>query len=314
MTLAVAAMSHAPSFGNVDPGGGIFDEINTAINDVRTFVEEYAPDVTIALGPDHFNGVMYEMMPPFCVGAQANGVGDWGTAAGPLPVDGEVARELHRIILEDGIDVARSERLQVDHGVLQPLEFIYGHGFTNPIVPIFVNSVGLPLTPMNRVRLFGEAVGRAAGKLDKRVLILASGGLSHNPPIPVWDSAPDEVKERLVHSEMTPEQREVRESTMIENIRKFAEGKATTQPLNAAWDTEILDTFRGGDLTVVDSWTNEWFGREGGSGAHEVRTWIAAFSALATEGSYSLVVDRYWPVETWGAGFGVVAAITDGAA
>ncbi|UYB35555.1 3-carboxyethylcatechol 2,3-dioxygenase [Arthrobacter koreensis] len=311
MTLAVAAMSHAPSFGNVDPGGSVFAEINSAIDEVRDFVEDFAPDVTIALGPDHFNGVMYEMMPPFCVGAQATGVGDWGTSAGPLPVDSDAARELHRLILEDGIDIARSERLQVDHGVLQPLEFVYGHGFTNPFVPIFVNSVGLPLTPMNRVRLFGEAVGRAAAKLDSKVLIFASGGLSHNPPIPVWDGAPEEVQERLIHFEMTAEQREAKESTMIANIRKFAEGKATAQPLNAEWDNKVLDAFRAGDLSVVDSWTNEWFHTEGGSGAHEVRTWIAAFSALATAGSYSFAVDRYWPVETWGAGFGVVAAKTD---
>lgn len=314
MTLAVAAMSHAPSFGNVDPGGTTFAEINEAIGDVRSFVEQFSPDITIALGPDHFNGVMYEMMPPFCVGAQATGIGDWGTAAGPLPVDGEIARELHKLILEDGIDIARSERLQVDHGVLQPLEFVYGHGFTNPFVPIFVNAVGLPLTPMKRVRLLGEAIGRAAQKLDKKVLIFASGGLSHNPPIPVWDTAAEEVRERLVHLDMTAEQRELRESTMITNIRKFAEGKATTQPLNAAWDMEVLETFRSGDLSAVDSWTNEWIGAEGGSGAHEIRTWIAAFSALSTSGDYSFAVDKYWPVETWGAGFGVVAAITDGAA
>lgn len=306
-------MSHAPSFGNVDPGGTIFAEINEAIDNVRTFVEDFDPDITIALGPDHFNGVMYEMMPPFCVGAQAVGVGDWGTTAGPLPVDGDAARELHRLILAEGIDIARSESLQVDHGVLQPLEFIYGHGFENPFVPIFVNSVGLPLTPMNRVRLMGEAVGRAAQKLDKKVLIFASGGLSHNPPIPVWDTATDEVKERLVHLNVTPDQRSAREATMIKNIRKFAEGQATTQPLNAEWDLEVLKAFRDGDLSVVDSWTNEWFGQEGGSGAHEVRTWIAAFSALSTAGDYSFTVDKYWPVETWGAGFGVVAAITDGA-
>lgn len=314
MSLAVVAMSHAPSFGNVDPGGTIFAEINKAIGDVRTFVENFAPDITIALGPDHFNGVMYEMMPPFCVGAQANGVGDWGTVAGPLPVDSDIARELHKLILEDGIDIARSERLQVDHGVLQPLEFVYGHDFQNSFVPIFINSVGLPLTPMSRVRLLGEAIGRGAQKLNKKTLILASGGLSHNPPIPVWDEAPEEVRERLIHASITPEQREVRESTMIANIRKFAEGKAPTQPLNEQWDNQVLEVLRSGDMSQVDAWTNEWFAEEGGSGAHEVRTWIAAFAALTTAGEYNFIVDKYWPVETWGAGFGVVAAISETAA
>ena len=36
----------------------------------------------------------------------------------------------------------------------------------------------------SRVRLMGEAFGRAAQQLDQRVLFLASGGISHNPPIP----------------------------------------------------------------------------------------------------------------------------------
>ncbi|HEY4536623.1 MAG TPA: 3-carboxyethylcatechol 2,3-dioxygenase [Enteractinococcus sp.] len=313
MSLAVVAMSHAPSFGNVDPGGTIFEEINESIDQVRTFVEDFKPDITIALGPDHFNGVMYEMMPPFCVGAQASGVGDWGTTAGPLPVDSEVARELHRLILEDGIDIARSEKLQVDHGVLQPLEFVYGEDFKESFVPIFVNSVGLPLTPMNRVRLLGESLGRAAQAMGKKVLLFASGGLSHNPPIPVWDSAPEDVRENLVTLNMTPEQREAKETRMLANIQKFADGEAKAQPLNEEWDTTVLQVLRDGNLSEVDHWTNEWFHTEGGSGAHEVRTWVAAFSALATAGPYEFVVDGYWPVETWGAGFGVVAASTVGA-
>lgn len=312
MSLAVVAMSHAPSFGNVDPGGTIFQDINASIDEVREFVEDFNPDITIALGPDHFNGVMYEMMPPFCVGAQASGVGDWGTTAGPLPVDSDTARELHRLILAEGIDIARSEKLKVDHGTLQPLEFIYGEEFKNSFIPIFVNSVGLPLTPMNRVRLLGEALGRAAISLNKKVLLFASGGLSHNPPIPVWDDAPEKVREKLVHSNMTPEQRGAKESRMLKNIQKFADGEAPDQPLNADWDNEVLDVLRSGELGAVDNWTNEWFHNEGGSGAHEVRTWIAAFSALATAGPYEFVVDGYWPVETWGAGFGVVAAKTGG--
>ena len=41
MTLAVAALSHAPSFGNVDPGGSTFAEIGQAIDEVKAFVADY---------------------------------------------------------------------------------------------------------------------------------------------------------------------------------------------------------------------------------------------------------------------------------
>ena len=313
MSLAVAALSHAPSFGNVDPGGTIFAEINEAIQEVQTFVEGFKPEVVITFGPDHFNGMLYSMMPPFAIGAQAEGVGDYGTSEGPLPVDSATARELHAAILAAGIDIARSERMMVDHGILQPLEFLFGHDLTQPFVPIFVNALGMPLTPMARVRLLGEAVGRAAQQLDKRVLLMASGGLSHNPPIPAFDGAPPPVQERLTAYSPTKDERAARENKIIEGIQAIADGHASSDPLNVEWDEMLLDVFRSGSLTTVDGWDNQQFIDDGGSAAHEMRTWIAAFSALTTAGDYRMIVDKYWAVKTWGAGFGITAAISDGA-
>ena len=308
MTLALAALSHAPSFGNVDPGGDTFAQIQGAIGDVQEFVKDFDPELVVVLGPDHFNGVLYSMMPPFAIGAQAEGVGDYGTKAGPLSVDSESARRLHALVLEQGIDVARSEALKVDHGVMQPMEFVFGHGFELPFVPIFVNSLGLPLTPMRRIREFGEALGRAAQEPDKRVLLMASGGISHNPPIPRWDGAPGTLQERLIQYSPSREEREEREQKIIRGIQAIADGKASSEPLNQEWDELLLDTFRSGDMTAVDQWANDWFIAEGGSAAHEMRTWIAAFSALSVQGEYQMDVDRYWPVPTWGAGFGICAA------
>jgi 2,3-dihydroxyphenylpropionate 1,2-dioxygenase len=310
MSLAVAALSHAPSFGNVDPGGTVFAEINEGIEEVRAFVRDYAPDVVVVFGPDHFNGVLYSMMPPFAIGAQAVGVGDYGTGTGDLPVDSAFARRLHELVLAQGIDIARSEKLEVDHGVMQPMEFVFGEDFRQPFVPVFVNAIGRPLSPMARIRLMGEAVGRAALETDERVLLMASGGLSHNPPIPVYDAAPVPVQERLVTYSPTREERQEREGKIIAGIQAIADGRASSEPLNEEWDRRLLDVFRSGDLRVVDGWDNDEFIREGGSAAHEMRSWIAAFSGLSVAGDYRLSVDRYWAVPTWGAGFGIVAAVT----
>ena len=310
MTLAVAALSHAPSYENVDPGGGVREEIDAAIGEVRDFVAEYDPDVVVVFGPDHFNGQLYSLITPWAVGAQASGVGDYGTTEGPLPVDSDTARELHRLVLEQGIDIGRSERMTVDHGVVQPLDFVFGKAFTQPIVPVFVNSVGIPLTPMSRVRLMGEAFGRAAQQLDQRVLFLASGGISHNPPIPRWEGAPGTLQERLIAYAPTPEERYEREQNIIVAIQAVADGRAPSDPLNEEWDTLVLDTFRSGDLSPVDAWRNDWFIAEGGSAAHEMRSWIAAYAALSTAGDYRFAVDRYWPVKGWASGFAVQAART----
>ncbi|MFF9335509.1 3-carboxyethylcatechol 2,3-dioxygenase [Streptomyces albogriseolus] len=310
MPLAVAALSHAPSFGNVDPGGETFTEINTAIDEVKEFVSGYDPDLVVVFGPDHFNGQLYSLITPWAIGAVAEGVGDYGTTAGPLPVDADAARNLHAAVLAEGIDIGRSERMTVDHGIVQPLDFVFGKNFTQPIVPVFVNAIGLPLSPMRRVRLMGEAFGRAALALDKKVLFLASGGISHNPPIPRWDGAPGTLQERLIAYAPSPEERHEREQLIVRGIQAIADGKAPSDPLNEEWDKLVLDTFRSGDLTAADGWENGWFVAEGGSAAHEMRSWIAAYAALSAAGPYRFAVDRYWAVEKWGAGFAVQTAVT----
>lgn len=309
MTLAVAAMSHAPSFGNVDPGGSTMAEIEVAIGEVRSFVESFDPEVVVVFGPDHFNGQLYSLITPWVVGAQAEGVGDYGTTAGPVPVDADAARALHAAVLEQGIEIGRSERMVVDHGILQPVEFLFGQPLERQIVPVFVNSLGFPLTPMQRVRELGEAFGRAAQQLDKRVLLLASGGISHSPPVPRWDGAPGTLQERLISYAPTREERAARERAIVTGIQAIADGKASSEPLNEEWDRLVLDVFRFGKLDTVDGWANDWFLAEGGSAAHEMRTWIAAYAGLSVAGPYRMAVDRYWPVEAWGAGFGIQAAI-----
>lgn len=310
MSLAVAALSHAPSFGNVDPGGGTFAEITAAIDEVKAFVDDFAPEVVVVFGPDHFNGQLYSNIAPWVVGAQAEGIGDYGTTEGPVPVDSETARELHALVLEQGVDIGRSERMKVDHGVMQPVNFLFGTELTRPIIPVFVNSIAVPLTPMKRVRVMGEAFGKAAQQLDKRVLFVASGGISHDPPIPRWEGAPGTLQERLIDYAPTREERLQRERMIVSSIQRIADGEGSSDPLNEEWDNLLLDTFRSGDLTAVDGWDNGWFLAEGGSAAHEMRSWIAAYAALSTAGTYELPIDHYWAVRGWAAGFGIQAART----
>ncbi|MFD0332030.1 hypothetical protein ACFQZC_37260 [Streptacidiphilus monticola] len=80
--------------------------------------------------------------------------------------------------------------------------------------------------------------------------------------------------------------------------------------MNEEWDSLVLGVLRSGDLTAADAWENGWFMAEGGSAAHEMRSWIAAYAALSTAGPYRLAVDHYWAVEKWGSGFAIQAAVT----
>ena len=63
--------------------------VETALGSARAFARAFDPELVIIFGPDHYNGFFYDMMPPFCIGAAATSVGDYGLPPGPLPVDGD---------------------------------------------------------------------------------------------------------------------------------------------------------------------------------------------------------------------------------
>jgi 2,3-dihydroxyphenylpropionate 1,2-dioxygenase len=307
VTILVCTMSHSPLMGEIEPADGVSGEIASAVDAVRTAVEDFDPDVTVLFGPDHFNGVFYDMMPPFCIGSAAASVGDWNTQERTLPVDAARARLLTQAALDADVDVAQSERLYVDHGMAQTLEMLFGEDYRRPIVPIFVNAVGLPLGPMRRVRRLGEVVGREAASWGERVLVLGSGGLSHDPPVPKLEGASADVRERLIDGrDYTPDQRRERQRRVIEAARSQTVDGVGQQPLNEEFDRLVMDTLADGRLGDVDGWANEWMAAEGGGSAHEIRTWVAAFAAAAAVGSPSVVGRWYWPVHEWGNGFGIM--------
>ncbi|MGV0802436.1 3-carboxyethylcatechol 2,3-dioxygenase, partial [Mycolicibacterium elephantis] len=120
----------------------------------------------------------------------------------------EIANDCARAVLESGIDLAISASMDVDHGTVQPLQKLFGDATARPVIPIFINSVATPLGPLRRVRALGAAVGTYLATLGKRVLVVGSGGLSHDPPVPTLASAPPAALERIVHgAPMTAEQR-----------------------------------------------------------------------------------------------------------
>ncbi|MFE5700544.1 3-carboxyethylcatechol 2,3-dioxygenase [Rhodococcus koreensis] len=311
MPVALCTMSHSPLMGRNDPAHTVIDDVDAAFENTRTFIADFAPDLIVIFAPDHYNGVYYDLMPPFCIGAAAQSVGDYGTEAGPLNVDRDAAYALAREVLASGVDVAFSERMHVDHGFAQALQLLVGSITAVPTVPIFINSVAEPLGPVSRVRLLGEAVGRAAANLDKRVLFVGSGGLSHDPPVPQFATAPAEVQEKLIDGRNPTEaERNAREQRVIDAGRDFAAGVATIAPLNPHWDRHLLDVLASGEIEQIDSWTNEWFVEQAGHSSHEVRTWIAAYAAMSAAGKYRVTSTFYREIPEWIAGFGITTAVS----
>ena len=311
MPSALVTMSHSPLMGFTEPAAATRERVDAAFDDARTFIAQFSPELVVLFGPDHYNGFFYDMMPPFCIGAAAESIGDYDTASGPLSVDHDAAWHLVRSVLDAGIDVTLSERMYVDHGFAQPLEVLLGGIDRVPLVPVFINCVAQPLGPASRARLLGHAVGQAASVLDRRVLFIGSGGLSHDPPVPILEGAPPEVAAQLISEgrHLSPEQRAARQTRVIQAGRDYAAGVSTMQPLNPEWDRKLLATLSSGDLEQIDSWATNWFTEQAGHSAHETRTSIAAYAALGATGPYRVHSSFYEPIPDWIAGFAVTTAL-----
>jgi 2,3-dihydroxyphenylpropionate 1,2-dioxygenase len=304
-------MSHSPLLNLPGPSQDLLDDIDGAIGQARQFVDDYDPELVVIFSPDHYNGFFYKSMPPFCIGVNASGVGDYGTHAGPLNVPEDIAADCAEAVLGSGVDIAVSASMDVDHGTVQPLEKLFGDATSRPVIPIFVNAIAVPLGPLQRCRALGTAVGSFLATLDKRVLLIGSGGLSHSPPVPTLATAPEAVLQRIVHGvTMTSEQRQARQTAVMDAARNFAGGESQLQPLNPAWDHRFLEIIDTGRLAEFDHWSNSFVLHEGGGSAHEIRTWIAAFAALATAGPYSTTRRYYRPVAELIAGFAIRTAVS----
>lgn len=312
MSLALVTMSHSPLLEYAEPPAEVADAVQEAFGAARAFVRDYDPTLVVSFAPDHYNGFFYDLMPPFCIGYDAVGVGDYGTAEGPLDVPGERAEELAQWVAERDVDVAVSRRMEVDHGAVQPLEILFGGIDTVPVIPVFVNGVAKPFVTMRRVRRLGETMGSWLTTLkDERVLVLGSGGLSHDPPVPQWATADDAARAMLLAGRHpTAAARDARQQRVVDTARDFAAGRAAIQDLNPEWDRALMAVLASGDLSPVDAMTPAGMARDAGNSAHEVRTWVAAFAALGAAGPYEVAYSFYRPIREYIAGFGVMAART----
>lgn len=303
-------MSHSPLLNLPGPSQELLDDIGAALAEARDFVRAFDPQLVVTFSPDHYNGFFYRLMPPFCIGTSAQGVGDYGTYAGPLDVPQALAGEMAAAVLEAGVDVAISASMDVDHGTVQPLENLFGDAASVPVIPVFVNSVATPLGPLRRTRALGAAIGGYLATLDKRVLVVGSGGLSHDPPVPTLATAPPAALDRIVHgAPMSAQARLARQGAVIDAAHAFAHGESPLQPLNPDWDRTFLEILDEGWLTDIDGWSNPFITREGGNSAHEIRTWIGAFAALAAGGPYRTRQRFYRAAPELIAGFAIRTAV-----
>jgi 2,3-dihydroxyphenylpropionate 1,2-dioxygenase len=300
--VGFVGMSHSPFAALIPPAtpdepGAAF--LNNAAR-VRRAVTALAPDAVVVIGPDHFHANFYDVMPPYVISVdEAVGFGDYGSTPGPIPVHAELAWYIHDGVTEAGFDLSLSYSLTVDHGVVQSYEMATG-GTDLPVVPLVINTAAPPLPSLDRCVALGRALGASIRHAPSpgRVLLLASGGLSHWLPSndPRDPSVAGEKREALIHGR--------------QNARAFAAarepgvramGGDSTAHVNAAWDTWFLKQLGVPELDPIVALGHDGLEDNAGSGGHEIRSWLIGQAAA----DMPLVWTAYEPVPEWITGMGI---------
>ena len=225
MSTGLCCMSHSPLLNLPGPSQDLLDDIDAALAAAREFVTRLRPRARRDLLPGSLQrvllpadaAVLHRHRTPSASATSAPTRVRWTFPATSPP-------SWREAVLDAGVDVAISASMDVDHGTVQPLQTLFGDAAGRPVMPIFINSVATPLGPLQRARALGAAVGNFLATLGKRVLVVGSGGLSHDPPVPTLATAPPAALGRIVHGEpMTAEQRQARQSAVMAAAHDFAQ-------------------------------------------------------------------------------------------
>ncbi|MBS0398551.1 MAG: 3-carboxyethylcatechol 2,3-dioxygenase [Proteobacteria bacterium] len=273
------------------------------------------PELVIVFGPDHYNGFFLRLVPPFCAGLRCHAVADIGGFPGELDVAADTALELIDAVRRAGVDLAVSYDMTVDHGFSQTMTRVLGSLDRYPSIPVFINGITPPYVPFRRSRLLGEATGAFVRALGKRVLFLASGGMSHNPTryYPAFGSAEPAVTDYQLHGGTGkglshPEWLERLERMHREGAHMLVDGTRTRADLklNPEVDHLILDILTSERLEDIDAIEPEWMVEHAGIGSLELHTWVAATAAHRVAGGARPVVDLYAEALEYGIAFGMM--------
>ncbi|MBX3619461.1 MAG: protocatechuate 3,4-dioxygenase [Rhizobacter sp.] len=182
--------AHVPAIGGAiakglqqDPYWKLFFD---AYQPVRHWLAETKPDVVVVLYNDHGLNFFLDKMPTFAVGAAPeyrNADEGWGIPP-VAPFTGDPALSWHLIesLVGEEFDLTTCQEMLVDHAFTLPMALLWpDQQWPVKVVPVCINTVQAPLPSAARCYKLGEAIGRAIASWpgDEKVLVLGTGGLSH---------------------------------------------------------------------------------------------------------------------------------------
>lgn len=221
------------------------------------------PDVLLIFTVEHWANFFLNHYPAFCVGRAESFTGpveEWlDVPKARLAGDPELASALLEASYQAGFEPSFADELLLDHGTMLPLHFL-NPKMHLPVVPVIVNALTPPMPTPRRCFELGQILGRSLESQERRVAVIATGGLSHWP------------------------------------------GEPNAGQINAEFDQEFLKLLTDGEFERLAEYRHETIA-QAGSGAHEVRTWIAVAGGV---GGWQAQILAYEPVAPWATGCGLV--------
>jgi 2,3-dihydroxyphenylpropionate 1,2-dioxygenase len=211
----------------------------------------------------------------------------------------DFARHLANELIEGGrFDLAYSARLQIDHGQSHAIQYLLD-GIDVPIVPLVVNVFAPPLPTFKRCEELAKALRDAVASYpaDTRVVVIASGGLSHRLPWPDWRDPHGEDEDFMVQAWL-----DGRENWSDYDVRRRQIIRAADAAITPEFDDRILDLFASGKASELAEFTTQQIEDEAGNGAQELRTWLMMAAMLDYVPGERLA---YEAIPEWLTGMGV---------
>lgn len=154
---------------------------------VREWIQENQPDIAVLFYNDHGLEMFLDKKPTFAIGCAPqyeNADEGWGIKTIP-PLTGETELSWHIVnhLIEADFDPTVCQEIKVDHGATVPMSVLYpGYAYQGvQVIPVSINCERHPMPKPSRSYAFGKAIGEAirSWESDKKVVVLGTGGLSH---------------------------------------------------------------------------------------------------------------------------------------
>ncbi|WP_206435474.1 hypothetical protein [Klebsiella pneumoniae] len=201
--VSAISMSHVPgALGWADaPSPEQRQRLAEIHGRLKKCIDDTKPNLIIAFLDDHFENNFRNLMPTLAVPVSDANIGPAEYMMEALKFDKQYSitsnSEISQILLEKlihgGFEATRMGPIEYGNNLMMPLFFI-NPSFNIPVVPVYINVFSPPLMSYSRAYDLGVKVREIVDSLpdEYHVHFLATGGLSHWPPVWTEDAPEDD--------------------------------------------------------------------------------------------------------------------------